>query len=35
GAADLNRMDDWQAYLHIIDEKLAAVVDRILAAAAN
>jgi len=35
GAADLNHMDDWQAYLHIIDEKLAAVVDRILAAAAN
>ena len=33
GAEDLRHMDDWKAYLHVIDEKLAAVVDRILAAA--
>jgi adenosylhomocysteine nucleosidase len=33
GAEDLRQMDDWKAYLHVIDEKLAGVVDRILALA--
>ena len=33
GAEDLGHMDDWKAYLHVIDEKLAAVVDQILAQA--
>jgi adenosylhomocysteine nucleosidase len=27
GAADLAHIDDWTAYLHIIDERLAATVD--------
>jgi adenosylhomocysteine nucleosidase len=26
GAADLRHVDDWTAYLHIIDEKLAKAV---------
>ncbi|WP_163647697.1 5'-methylthioadenosine/S-adenosylhomocysteine nucleosidase [Modicisalibacter sp. 'Wilcox'] len=29
GKAELNHVDDWTAYLHIIDEKLAAAVDRL------
>jgi adenosylhomocysteine nucleosidase len=29
GAADLKRVDDWRQYLHVIDEKLAAGVDRL------
>ena len=33
GVEDLRHMDDWKAYLHVIDEKLAAVVDQILALA--
>jgi adenosylhomocysteine nucleosidase len=32
GAADLKHVDDWRQYLHIIDEKLAAGVDRLEAA---
>ena len=32
GAADLKHVDDWRQYLHVIDEKLAAVVDRLEAA---
>jgi adenosylhomocysteine nucleosidase len=35
GAADLKHVDDWRQYLHIIDEKLAAVVDRLEAAIAD
>ncbi|MGN6770749.1 MAG: 5'-methylthioadenosine/S-adenosylhomocysteine nucleosidase [Rhizobiaceae bacterium] len=34
GAADLKHVDDWRQYLHIIDEKLAAGVDRLEAAIA-
>ena len=33
GAEDLGHMDDWKAHLHVIDEKLAAVVDQILSLA--
>jgi adenosylhomocysteine nucleosidase len=29
GAADLHHYDDWTQYLHVIDEKLAAAVDRL------
>ncbi|MBZ9538849.1 5'-methylthioadenosine/S-adenosylhomocysteine nucleosidase [Modicisalibacter tunisiensis] len=29
GKVELNHVDDWTAYLHIIDEKLAAAVDRL------
>jgi adenosylhomocysteine nucleosidase len=29
GVADLNGLADWTQYLHLIDEKLAAVVDRL------
>lgn len=29
GKADVNHVDDWTEYLHIIDEKLADVVDRL------
>ena len=29
GKAELNHIDDWTAYLHVIDEKLAAAVDRL------
>lgn len=31
GKADLNHIDDWTEYLHVIDEKLAQAVDRLLA----
>ena len=29
GAADLHHVDDWTQYLHIIDEKLARIVDAV------
>ena len=29
GKAELHHVDDWTAYLHVIDEKLAAAVDRL------
>ncbi|WP_275285880.1 hypothetical protein [Halomonas elongata] len=29
GKAALNHVDDWTEYLHVIDEKLAAAVDRL------
>ncbi|MBB3139347.1 5'-methylthioadenosine/S-adenosylhomocysteine nucleosidase [Halomonas organivorans] len=29
GKAELNHVDDWTEYLHVIDEKLAAAVDRL------
>ena len=29
GAADLKHVGDWTEYLHVIDEKLAAVIDRL------
>ena len=32
GAAELNHINDWTQYLHIIDGKLAAVVDGLLSA---
>lgn len=32
GAADLQHVNDWIEYLHVIDEKLAATVDRLEAA---
>lgn len=32
GAADLNHIDDWTEYLHVIDENLAAAVDQLEAA---
>jgi len=35
GAADLHHFDDWTQYLHVIDEKLAAAVDRVEAALAE
>jgi len=35
GAADLHHVDDWTAYLHLIDERLAAAVDRLEAALAD
>lgn len=35
GADELGHLSDWTQYLHIIDEKLAAVVDRIEAAFAD
>ncbi|PKR87892.1 5'-methylthioadenosine/S-adenosylhomocysteine nucleosidase [Pleomorphomonas diazotrophica] len=31
GKAELTKFSDWTEYLHIIDEKLATIVDRILA----
>ncbi|PIO97378.1 5'-methylthioadenosine/S-adenosylhomocysteine nucleosidase [Pleomorphomonas carboxyditropha] len=31
GKAELSHIGDWTEYLHVIDEKLAAIVDRILA----
>jgi adenosylhomocysteine nucleosidase len=34
GAADLKHVGDWTEYLHVIDEKLAAAVDRLEAAVA-
>lgn len=30
GAAELRHVDDWTEYLHVIDENLAAAVDRLL-----
>jgi adenosylhomocysteine nucleosidase len=35
GAADLKHVNDWYQYLHVIDEKLAASVDRLEAAIAE
>jgi adenosylhomocysteine nucleosidase len=35
GASELRHVDDWNRYLHIIDEKLAAGVDRLEAAIAD
>jgi adenosylhomocysteine nucleosidase len=35
GADDLKHVDDWNRYLHIVDEKLAAAVDRLEAAIAG
>lgn len=35
GAADLKHVGDWTEYLHIIDERLAAAVDRLQAAIAS
>ena len=35
GAADLKHVGDWTEYLHVIDEKLAAAVDRLQAAIAS
>jgi adenosylhomocysteine nucleosidase len=32
GAAELKHINDWTQYLHIIDEKLARVVDDLLSA---
>lgn len=32
GAADLHHIDDWTEYLHLVDERLAVAVDRLLAA---
>lgn len=35
GAHDVNRIEDWTQYLHIIDERLAEAVDRVEAAYAE
>ncbi|SER87521.1 adenosylhomocysteine nucleosidase [Rhizobium sp. NFR03] len=35
GKAELRHVSDWTAYLHVIDEKLAAVVDRLETAMAE
>ncbi|PYE34819.1 adenosylhomocysteine nucleosidase [Rhizobium sp. PP-F2F-G38] len=35
GKAELRHVSDWTAYLHVIDEKLAAVVDRLETAMAQ
>ncbi|QKV18946.1 5'-methylthioadenosine/S-adenosylhomocysteine nucleosidase [Oricola thermophila] len=35
GAADLHHYDNWTQYLHVVDEKLAAVVDLVEAALAD
>ncbi len=35
GKAELHHVDDWTEYLHVIDEKLAAAVDRLGAALAE
>ena len=35
GATELGHVDDWTQYLHVIDEKLAAAVDRIEVAMAT
>lgn len=32
GAADLHHIDNWTEYLHLVDERLAAAIDRLLAA---
>jgi adenosylhomocysteine nucleosidase len=34
GAADLKHVGEWTEYLHVIDEKLAAAIDRLEAAIA-
>jgi adenosylhomocysteine nucleosidase len=35
GKADVNHVDDWTEYLHIIDEKLADAIDRLCRAIAD
>ena len=35
GKAELNHIDDWTEYLHVIDEKLSQAVDRVEAAIAS
>ncbi|CZT33923.1 adenosylhomocysteine nucleosidase [Rhizobium sp. 9140] len=35
GKAELRHISDWTAYLHVIDEKLAAVIDRLETAVAE
>jgi adenosylhomocysteine nucleosidase len=35
GKAELNHIDDWTEYLHVIDEKLAHAVDRLEQAIAS
>jgi adenosylhomocysteine nucleosidase len=35
GKAELNHIDDWTEYLHVIDEKLAQAVDRVEQAIAS
>ncbi|WP_026613552.1 5'-methylthioadenosine/S-adenosylhomocysteine nucleosidase [Ensifer aridi] len=35
GKAELRHVDDWTEYLHVIDEKLAAVIDRLEEALEN
>ncbi|MCA1405660.1 5'-methylthioadenosine/S-adenosylhomocysteine nucleosidase [Ensifer sp. IC3342] len=35
GKAELKHVDDWKEYLHVIDEKLAAAIDRLEAALDN
>ncbi|TKT80986.1 5'-methylthioadenosine/S-adenosylhomocysteine nucleosidase [Aquamicrobium sp. LC103] len=35
GAAELRHVGDWTEYLHVVDEKLAAAVDRLAAAVAE
>ena len=35
GASDLHHFDDWTQYLHVVDENLAAVVDRFSEALAD
>ena len=35
GAADLHHVDDWTEFLHVIDEKLANAVDRLMEALAS
>ena len=35
GAAELTHVGDWTEYLHVIDEKLAAAVDRLAEALAD
>jgi adenosylhomocysteine nucleosidase len=32
GKTELNHVDDWTEYLHVVDEKLAAAVDQLVAA---
>ena len=35
GATELHHIDNWTEYLHVIDEKLAAAVDRLMAGLAD
>ncbi|MGR6432305.1 5'-methylthioadenosine/S-adenosylhomocysteine nucleosidase [Rhizobium sp. PAMB 3174] len=35
GKKELSHVDDWTEYLHVVDEKLAAAVDQLLAAITN